>query len=92
MPEFPLLRTEIAGVRIAEIAEHFGTPVYVYDAETIRRRIADLREFYVIRFAQKALSNLAVLDLCRREGVLVDAVSAGELRRAMTAGYSPHGD
>lgn len=92
MPDFSLLRTEIAGVRIAELADHFSTPVYVYDAATIRRRIADLREFDVIRFAQKALSNLAVLDLCRREGVLVDAVSAGELRRAMTAGYSPHGD
>src|SRR5690606_28626337 len=92
MPDFPLLRTEIAGVRIAELADHFGTPVYVYDADTVRRRIADLREFDEIRFAQKALSNLAVLDLCRRDGVLVDAVSAGALRRALTAGYSPHGD
>ena len=92
MPSFPPLRTEISGVRIAELAERFGTPAYIYDAATIRRRAAELRQFDVIRFAQKALSNLAILDLCRREGVLVDAVSAGELRRALTAGYSPVGD
>ena len=28
----------------------------------------------------------------RRHGVLVDAVSAGEIRRALAAGFSPHGD
>ncbi|MGC4006387.1 MAG: diaminopimelate decarboxylase [Pirellulales bacterium] len=45
----------------------------------------------MIRFAQKACSNIAILDLIRRHGVLVDAVSAGEVRRAMAAGYKPHG-
>jgi diaminopimelate decarboxylase len=44
------------------------------------------------RFAQKACSNLAILDLARRNGVLVDAVSAGEIPRALAAGNSPHGD
>jgi diaminopimelate decarboxylase len=92
MPEFPLLRTKIAGVGIAELAERFGTPLFVYDAQTVRQRIADLRAFDVVRYAQKALSNLAILDLCRREGVLVDAVSAGELRRALTAGYTAVGN
>ena len=38
------------------------------------------KPFDVIRFAQKACSNLAILDLVRRHGVLVDAVSAGEIR------------
>ena len=37
--------------------------------------------FDVIRYAQKACSNLAILDLMRRQGVLVDAVSAGEIQR-----------
>jgi diaminopimelate decarboxylase len=58
----------------------------------IERRIADLAPFDVIRFAQKANSNLAVLDLCRRRGVLVDATSAGEIQRALAAGYAPQGD
>src|SRR5262249_9039775 len=74
------------------LAEQFGTPAYIYDAAKIVERINDLKAFDCIRFAQKACSNLAVLDLARRAGAVVDCVSAGEIRRAMAAGYSPHGD
>lgn len=91
-PTFPAVRHEIAAVPVAELAARFGTPVYVYDAARILERIADLRAFDHIRYAQKACSNLAILDLIRRQGVLVDAVSAGEIRRALAAGYSLHGD
>jgi diaminopimelate decarboxylase len=87
--DFPTLRHKIAGVSAADIAAQYGTPTYVYDAASIRQRIGDLRAFDVIRYAQKACSNLAILDLARREGVLVDAVSAGEIYRAMKAGYRP---
>jgi len=87
-----LIRREIAGVPVAELARDFGTPTYVYDAATIVERIRSLAPFDVVRFAQKANSNLAILDLCRRHGVLVDAVSAGEIHRAMAAGYAPEGD
>ncbi|MCP3983232.1 MAG: diaminopimelate decarboxylase [bacterium] len=86
------LRREIAGVPVADLARDFGTPTYVYDAAGIADRIAELAPFDVIRYAQKANSNLAVLDLCRRHGVLVDAVSAGEIHRALAAGYQPGGD
>jgi hypothetical protein len=64
----------------------------VYDPATIRARVAELSAFDVVRYAQKANSNLAVLDLLRREGVLVDAVSAGEIQRAFAAGYPAGGD
>jgi diaminopimelate decarboxylase len=84
------LRREIAGASVAELAAAYGTPLYVYDAETIRRRCRDLSAWDTIRFAQKACSNLAVLDVVRREGVLVDAVSTGEIHRALAAGYSAH--
>lgn len=87
-----LIRREIAGVPVAELARDFGTPTYVYDAATIAKRIHALAPFDVVRFAQKANSNLAVLDLCRRHGVVVDAVSAGEIHRALAAGYQPQGD
>jgi diaminopimelate decarboxylase len=89
---FSTLRTEIARVPVTELASRFGTPAYVYDAAKIVERINDLRAFDVIRFAQKACSNLAILDLMRRNGVLVDAVSAGEIRRALAAGYPLDGD
>jgi diaminopimelate decarboxylase len=89
---FPDVRTEIAGVSVTEIARRFGTPTFVYDSAMIRERIDDLRAFDTIRYAQKANSNLAVLDLVRRQGVLVDAVSAGEVGRALAAGYSNVGE
>ncbi len=87
-----LVQTEIGGVPVAELARQFGTPTYVYDEAIIRRRIDDLRAFDVIRYAQKACSNLAILDQIRRAGVLVDAVSAGEIHRALKAGFAPQGD
>ena len=76
---------------MATLARDFGTPTYVYDAGKILQRIEDLRAFDTIRFAQKACSNLAILDLVRHHGVLVDAVSAGEIRRAFAAGYTSSG-
>ena len=72
----------------AEIAERFGTPTWVYDAAVIERRIAEVRAFDTVRYAQKANSNLAVLALMRKHGVKVDAVTAGELHRAQLAGYA----
>jgi len=89
---FPTLCNEIAGISVAELARRYTTPFYVYDAAKILERIDDLRAFDVIRYAQKACSNLAILDLIRRSGALVDAVSAGEIRRALAAGYAAHGD
>ncbi len=90
-PKFSTSRTEIAGISVIELARQFGTPTYLYDAAKIVERINDLRQFDVIRFAQKACSNIAILDLCRRNGVVVDAVSAGEVQRAIAAGYATHG-
>jgi diaminopimelate decarboxylase len=85
-------RTEIAGVSVAALVRQFGTPTFVYDAAMIRRRIADLAAFDVVRYAQKACSNLAILDLVRRAGALVDTVSGGEIRRALAAGYVAVGE
>jgi len=86
------IRRQIAGVSVAELARDYGTPLYAYDAEMIRRRCRDLAAWDTVRFAQKACSNLAVLDLIRREGVMVDAVSTGEIHRALQAGYVAHAD
>lgn len=90
-PSTPGLRREIAGASVSELAATYGTPLYVYDADMIRRRCRDLAAWDTVRFAQKACSNLAVLALVRQEGVVVDAVSTGEIHRALTAGYAAHG-
>ena len=69
------------------LAQRHGTPLWVYDAATIRARIASLKAFDTIRYAQKANANLHLLRLMRSEGVKVDAVSLGEIERALAAGY-----
>lgn len=77
--------------QITTLAEQFGTPFWFYDAAVIRERIGQLKAFDVIRFAQKACSNTHILRLMREEGVAVDAVSLGELERALAAGYQVDG-
>jgi diaminopimelate decarboxylase len=89
---FPLQLNEIAGHKISDLVGRFGTPTYVYDAAVLRKRLDDLRGFDVVRFAQKACSNLAICDLFRRGGAMIDSVSHGELRRALQVGYEPQGD
>lgn len=74
---------------LTELAARFGTPLYVYEAATIRERVSRLSGFDLVRYAQKANSNLSVLRLLRTAGVHVDAVSAGEIERALRAGFEP---
>ena len=75
--------------QLAQLAEQFGTPLWVYDAATIDARVTALRSFDVVRFAQKANSNTHILRRLRAQGVAVDAVSLGEIERALAAGYQP---
>ena len=88
----PPILSEIGEVPVAELAARFGTPLFAYDVAAIESRLARLASFDVVRYAQKAWSNLAVLDWLRRRGVLVDAVSAGEILRALAAGFEPQGN
>ncbi|MBQ9813988.1 MAG: diaminopimelate decarboxylase [Thermoguttaceae bacterium] len=88
--EYQSIRKEIAGVPVEKLATEFGgTPLFVYDADVIKARCASLREFGTVRFAQKSCPNLAILKLIKEQGVKVDAVSAGEILRALAVGYKP---
>ncbi|HYP32665.1 MAG TPA: diaminopimelate decarboxylase, partial [Burkholderiaceae bacterium] len=78
--------------RLQSLAQAHATPLWVYDAGTIRDRVERLRMFDTVRFAQKACSNTHVLRLLRGLGVQVDAVSAGEIERALHAGYDARGE
>jgi len=70
-------------------AGQFGSPLWLYDLGTIEKRIWDLRHFGVIRYAQKAAPNINLLSKMKSLGVDVDAVSAGEIARALRAGFEP---
>ena len=78
--------------RLQSLAAAHATPLWVYDADTVRARVERLRQFDTVRFAQKACSNTHVLRLLRSLGVQVDAVSAGEIQRALHAGYDARGE
>ncbi|MDF1793662.1 MAG: diaminopimelate decarboxylase [Thalassobaculaceae bacterium] len=80
------------GALITALAAKVGTPFWLYDAGRIERQIERLRGFDTIRYAQKANSNLDLLRIMRRNGVKIDAVSNGEITRALTAGYAAGGD
>src|SRR5258705_12303432 len=87
----PTKRRILDDARLERLAREHGTPLFVYDAGIIRARIAELAGFDAIRYAQKANSNLAILGLVREQGVVVDAVSAGEVARGPRAGVPPAG-
>lgn len=72
---------------LRRLARDFGTPLWVYKWDMVASQVARLRSFDTIRFAQEACSNIHLLGMMRQAGVLVDAVSTGEIRRALHAGY-----
>lgn len=73
---------------LQKLAERYGTPLWVYDGRVIQARIRQLAAFDTVRFAQKACSNLHILRLVREAGAMVDAVSLGEIERALHAGFA----
>lgn len=84
----------IQGIKVTELATQFGTPLYVYDAEKIEKQIKKLKSAYAaadvkIKYAAKALTNISILKLMRKNGVGLEAVSLGEVQLALRAGYSP---
>lgn len=81
-------------VRVREIVDAVGTPVYIYSHRTIVGHFRKLRKAFrairpLICYSMKANSNLAVLKTLVREGAGLDIVSGGELYRALRAGCRP---
>ncbi|MZG54043.1 MAG: diaminopimelate decarboxylase [Nitrospinae bacterium] len=79
---------KIEKVEVQEIARQFGTPVYVYSLEILRKSIHEIKKLSpVTRYAMKASSNVKILQEMLANGVKIDAVSVYEVQRAMRAGY-----
>lgn len=81
-------------VRVKDIVEETGTPVFIYSHRTIVEHYRKLaRAFQSVRplicYSMKANSNLAILKALVREGAGLDIVSAGELYRAQRVGCDP---
>ncbi|HTJ51598.1 MAG TPA: diaminopimelate decarboxylase [Cyclobacteriaceae bacterium] len=83
---------QIQGLDVISLAKQFGTPLYIYDANTIIRQINNLKTAFAgadikIKYAAKALTNISILKLIRKHGAGVDVVSLYEAQLAMKAGY-----
>ena len=86
----------IGGCNTLELAQEYGTPVYVFDEETLRSRCRSfLREFEQrspgtqVLYASKAYINPALVQILNEEGLGLDVVSGGELAVAMGGGLPP---
>lgn len=83
------------GKDLLQLAEQFGSPLYVYDAEKIESQYNRLTKAFSkvdtlrINYAMKALSNVAILQLLRDKGAGLDTVSIQEVLLGLHAGYSP---
>jgi diaminopimelate decarboxylase len=85
---------KIGNIDATEIAAQFGTPVYVYDAETIRSQYHRLKNAFPgvkvsLHYALKALNNVNILRLLKNEGAGLDAVSIQEVQLGLRAGFAP---
>ncbi|MBN9282873.1 MULTISPECIES: diaminopimelate decarboxylase [Flavobacterium] len=80
---------------LLSVAEEFGSPVYVYDADKIQSQYQRLTNAFSkveslrINYAVKALSNLSVLKLLKKMGSGLDTVSIQEVQLGLLAGFSP---
>jgi len=83
----------MGGVDLVELAERYGTPLYVYDEQRIRQRYREFRRAFSsyspveVYYACKANSALAILRVLYEEGAGADIVSEGELFLALKAGF-----
>ena len=83
------------GKDLLQLAEQFGTPLYVYDAEKIQSQFNRLTKAFSkveklrINYAMKALSNISILQLLKDMGSGLDTVSIQEVLLGLHAGYAP---
>jgi diaminopimelate decarboxylase len=79
---------------VQELAEEYGTPLFLYSMDYIRGRFKALEEAFapanpLLAYSVKANGNLALLNRLAAVGSGADLVSGGELFRALRAGISP---
>lgn len=83
----------VGGAAVEELVARFGTPLYVHDAEVLRRRLAAVQAAFGsdvrVLFALKAQPLAAVAAVLRQVGAGAELASGGEIRVALEAGFAP---
>jgi diaminopimelate decarboxylase len=85
---FPILKHP----QLEQLTKEFGSPLYVYDANTIKRQYSRLTKAFKnvnlkVKYACKALTNIAILKYMRSLGAGLDVVSIEEAMIGMKAGF-----
>ncbi|MDY3548647.1 diaminopimelate decarboxylase [Riemerella anatipestifer] len=82
----------ITNQNLLSVAEEFGTPVYVYDAESIKQQYEKLTSSFSEKtrffYAAKALTNINILKYVEQLGASLDCVSINEVKLGLKAGFS----
>ena len=86
----------LGGCDAVELAEQFGTPLYVMEEDTIRSvcrgYVEEIKKYAgggKVMFASKAFLNTAMCKIVQSEGMGIDVASGGELFIALNAGFDP---
>ncbi|MBI3258927.1 MAG: diaminopimelate decarboxylase [Ignavibacteriae bacterium] len=85
---------EVQGIALTELASRYELPLYVYDADTMKRQYDSLTSAFgglamKVKYACKALNNLSILSLFRSWGSGLDTVSIQEVELGLMAGFAP---
>ena len=87
---------EFGGVSAVDLAREFGTPLYVFDEETLRTRARRIRDAFLhayersrLVYAGKAYLSPALMRILVEEGIGLDVVSGGEIYAGLRAGVDP---
>ncbi len=85
---------EIGGCDVVDLAHEFGTPLFIYDEQSLRdqcrayhKAFAALTDCYEIVYASKAFSCRAMCELVAQEDLSLDVATGGELAVAVTAAF-----
>ncbi|MDP2674741.1 MAG: diaminopimelate decarboxylase [Dehalococcoidia bacterium] len=86
----------LGGCDAVALAREFGTPLYVFDEETLRERCREFQSQFrarypdtVVAYAAKAYLGRALAAIVAEEGMALDVVSGGELAIAASVGFPP---
>jgi diaminopimelate decarboxylase len=82
-------RLSVGGCDLGELAERFGTPLFVYDTDHLRARCREYRAHFGegVAYAGKAFLCRAMVRLVEEEGLHLDVATGGELHVALSAGF-----
>jgi len=84
----------IGGCDVVDLAEEFGTPLYLFDESTLRHRCREFKDEFckyypdtLVIYASKAFLNRALALIFKEEGLGLDVVSGGELSIAHSVDF-----